>query len=133
MRVLIAEDDAQLADVLARSLAEAGWQVDVQHDGAAAFHAAVAAATSRSAVDVLLLDWMLPSMDGPTVCHQLRQAGIRTPVLMLSARGATRDKIASLDAGVDDYLTKPFDLDELLARLRALCRRRPADVEAPQA
>ncbi len=123
MRVLIAEDDARLADVLVRSLADAGWQVEVQHDGAAALHAALEAAASPTAFDVLLLDWMLPSMDGPTVCRKLRQLGIGTPVLMLTARGGTRDKVAALDKGADDYLTKPFDLDELLARLRALSRR----------
>ena len=72
---------------------------------------------------MLLLDWMLPSLDGLTVCRKLRQLGVATPVLMLTARGTTPDKIAGLDAGADDYLAKPFDLDELLARLRALRRR----------
>ena len=124
MRVLVAEDDVRLARVLEQSLAEAGWQVDVHHDGATAFHAALDAAASEAGVDVLLLDWMLPSLDGLAVCRKLRQLGIRTPVLMLTARGTTPDKIAGLDAGADDYLAKPFDLDELLARLRALHRRR---------
>ncbi len=123
MRVLVAEDDVRLARVLEQSLAEAGWQVDVHHDGAAAFHAVLDTAASEAGADVLLLDWMLPSLDGLAVCRKLRQLGIRTPVLMLTARGTTPDKVAGLDAGADDFLAKPFDLDELLARLRALRRR----------
>jgi two-component system OmpR family response regulator len=127
MRVLVAEDDVRLADILEQSLSEAGWQVRVEHDGRRAFDAALAAgvslAGSAAGFDVLLLDWGLPSMDGLTVCGRLRSLGVLTPILMLTARGATRDKIVGLDAGADDYLAKPFDLDELLARLRALYRR----------
>jgi two-component system OmpR family response regulator len=127
MRVLVAEDDVRLADLLDQSLTEAGWDVHVEHDGQAAFDAALAAgvsaAAARAGFDVLLLDWGLPSLDGLTVCGRLRAVGVLTPVLMLTARGATADKVAGLDAGADDYLAKPFDLDELLARLRALHRR----------
>jgi two-component system, OmpR family, response regulator len=135
MRVLVAEDDVRLAGILDQSLSEAGWQVHVEYDGQAALDYALAAATSTVAAevdagapfDVLLLDWMLPTLDGPTVCRRLRTFGVRTPVLILTARGTTPDKVSGLDAGADDYLTKPFDLDELLARLRALHRRTQPD------
>jgi two-component system, OmpR family, response regulator len=126
MRVLVAEDDVRLAGILDQSLIEAGWQVDVRHDGREALSAAMAQ-DDLAPYDVLLLDWMLPSLDGLTVCRRLRSMGIATPVLMLTARGSTPDKVAGLDAGADDYLAKPFDLDELLARLRALHRRAQAD------
>ena len=108
MRVLVAEDDVRLAALLEQSLSEAGWEVEVVHD-------------------VLLLDWMLPELDGVAVCRKLRELGVTTPVLMLTARGDVRDRIQGLDAGADDYLPKPFDLDELLARLRALHRRTSYD------
>jgi two-component system OmpR family response regulator len=127
MRVLVAEDDVRLAALLEQSLSEAGWEVHVEHDGQRAFDCTLAASVSpagtQAGFDVLLLDWGLPSMDGLMVCSRLRSLGVRTPVLMLTARGATPDKIAGLDGGADDYLAKPFDLDELLARLRALHRR----------
>jgi DNA-binding response OmpR family regulator len=123
MRVLVAEDDVRLARVLEQSLAEAGWEVHVEHDGQAALSAALLGGPSDAPLDVLLLDWMLPSMDGLAVCRRLRELGVTVPVLMLTARGTTPDKVAGLDAGADDYLAKPFDLDELLARLRALHRR----------
>ena len=123
MRVLVAEDDSRLAAVLAQGLAEAGWGVDVVGDGRAAY----ARALAEPAPDVLLLDWMLPELDGLTVCRRLRDVGVTTPVLVLTARGEVRDRIHGLDAGADDYLAKPFDLDELLARLRALLRRSSYD------
>jgi two-component system OmpR family response regulator len=126
VRVLVAEDDVRLADILDQSLSEAGWHVSVEHDGQKAFDAAIAAGaapTGAAGFDVLLLDRGLPSMDGLEICSRLRALGVLTPVLMLTARGATPDKVAGLDAGADDYLAKPFDLDELLARLRALRRR----------
>ncbi len=126
MRVLIAEDDERLAALLAQSMAEAGWESEVQHDGLGAFSAAAPGSDSGD-FDVILLDWMLPGLDGVTVCRRLRSLGSRTPVLMLTARGAVSERIAGLEAGADDYLTKPFDLDELLARLRALHRRRGLD------
>ena len=120
MRILVAEDDVRLADLLGQSLSEAGWEVEIVHDGKAAYGRAL---PDGIPYDVLLLDWMLPGMDGVTVCRRLRDLGLTTPVLMLTARGEVRDRIDGLDAGADDYLPKPFDLDELLARLRALRRR----------
>jgi two-component system OmpR family response regulator len=120
VRVLVAEDDRRLAALLQQSLAEAGWEVEIVHDGRSAYGRAL---PDGLAYDVLLLDWMLPELDGVTVCRRLRDLGVTTPVLMLTARGAVRDRIQGLDAGADDYLPKPFDLDELLARLRALHRR----------
>jgi two-component system OmpR family response regulator len=126
MRVLLAEDDARLAGVLAQGLTEAGWEVEAVDDGRAAY----ARALADDPPDVLLLDWMLPGMDGLTVCRRLREMGVTTPVLVLTARGEVRDRIHGLDAGADDYLPKPFDLDELLARLRALHRR--SSYDAPE-
>jgi two-component system OmpR family response regulator len=120
VRVLVAEDDARLNDLLVQSLTEAGWEVEPVADGRAAYGRAL---PGGLAYDVLLLDWMLPGLDGVTVCRKLRDAGVTTPVLMLTARSDVRDRIAGLDAGADDYLPKPFDLDELMARLRALRRR----------
>ncbi|HWU19883.1 MAG TPA: response regulator transcription factor [Nocardioides sp.] len=124
MRILVAEDDVRLAEVLEQSLTEAGWEVDVAHDGTTAYGRAL---PDGPPYDVLLLDWMLPGMDGVTVCRRLRELGVATPVMMLTARSDVRDRIDGLDAGADDYLPKPFDLDELLARLRALHRRTAYD------
>ena len=94
--------------------------------------AALAAALSgEPPFDVLLLDWMLPELDGVSVCRRLRGLGVRTPVLMLTARTTVRDRVAGLDAGADDYLVKPFDLEELFARLRALQRRATEDEHQP--
>ncbi|HEX5089768.1 MAG TPA: response regulator transcription factor [Nocardioides sp.] len=125
MRVLLAEDDLRLAALLEQSLAEAGWDVEVVHDGRSAYGRAL---PDGLPYDVLLLDWMLPELDGVTVCRRLRDLGVTTPVLMLTARSAVPDRIQGLDAGADDYLAKPFDLDELLARLRALHRRSSYDL-----
>jgi two-component system OmpR family response regulator len=122
--VLLAEDDLRLADLLEQSLTEAGWEVEVVHDGRSAYGRAL---PDGLPYDVLLLDWMLPEVDGLTVCRRLRDLGITTPVMMLTARGEVRDRIHGLDAGADDYMPKPFDLDELLARLRALHRRSSYD------
>jgi two-component system OmpR family response regulator len=127
MRILVAEDDMRLAGLLEESLAEAGWQVDVVHNGRIAYDRLL----TDTAFDVALLDWMLPGMDGVTVARRLRGIGMATPILMLTARGDVRDRIGGLDAGADDYLPKPFDLDELLARLRALYRRGGLSGEAP--
>lgn len=128
MRILVAEDEPRLAELLEQSLAEAGWIVDVHADGRSALAAAISGDPSY---DVLLLDWMLPQMDGVTVCRRLRELGVRTPVLMLTARSTVPDRIAGLDAGADDYLVKPFDLDELFARIRALHRRVTEDEQQP--
>lgn len=127
MRILLAEDDLRLADVLRESLAEAGWQVDVALNGRIAYERLLAGGE----FDVALLDWMLPGLDGLTVARRLRSVGVATPILMLTARGDVRDRIDGLDAGADDYLAKPFDLDELLARLRALYRRSSLVGSAP--
>jgi two-component system OmpR family response regulator len=121
VKVLVAEDEPRLASLLEQSLVEVGWEVDVVGEGREAYVAAL----GETAYDVLLLDWMLPGMEGVTVCRKLREAGVRTPVLMLTARTTVPDRVTGLEAGADDYLLKPFDLDELVARLRAL--RRSAD------
>ncbi|TWD83019.1 DNA-binding response OmpR family regulator [Kribbella amoyensis] len=127
MRVLVAEDDVRLAALLRETLEEAGWQVEVVNDGRAAYDRLLV----DTAYDVVLLDWMLPGMDGVSVARQWRGLGIAVPILMLTARGDVRDRIDGLDAGADDYLPKPFDLDELLARLRALYRRNAFGRESP--
>jgi two-component system response regulator MprA len=124
-RVLIADDDRAIRDSLRRALTLAGYRVTVAVDGVEAL-----AAVRREPVDGLVLDVMMPGVDGLGVCRVLRADGDTTPILMLTARVETSDRVAGLDAGADDYLPKPFDLDELLARLRALLRRagRPAHV-----
>ena len=127
MRVLVAEDDVRLADLLAESLSEVGWQADVVHDGRSAYDRLL----GDTGYDAVLLDWMLPGMDGVSVARRLRGLGFATPILMLTARGDVHDRIDGLDAGADDYLPKPFDLDELLARLRALYRRSSHAGEGP--
>jgi two-component system OmpR family response regulator len=118
VRVLVIEDDERLADVLARGLADAGHEPAVCDNGSEGLAAALS-----DDYDALVLDWMLPGMDGPAVCRALRTAGRETPVLMLTARQAVPYRINGLDAGADDYLTKPFSFDELLARLRVFARR----------
>ncbi|KRE94309.1 two-component system response regulator [Nocardioides sp. Soil774] len=123
MRLLLAEDDPRLAAILVQALGEAGWAVEAVADGREAY----ARALAEDPPDLLLLDWMLPGLDGLTVCRRLRAMGVTIPVLVLTARAAVTDRISGLDAGADDYLPKPFDLDELLARLRALHRRAAYD------
>ena len=120
MRILIAEDDARLADLVARSLRETGYAVDVARDG----EAAVSQAACND-YDAIILDVALPRKDGLAVSRDIRARGNAVPILMLTARDAIRDRVAGLDAGADDYLTKPFDLEELHARIRALLRRMP--------
>jgi two-component system, OmpR family, response regulator MprA len=116
--ILIADDDRAIRESLSRVLTLEGYAVTAVSDGAAALSAVRAAA-----VDAALLDVMMPNVDGLTVCRVLRAERNRLPILMLTARTETSDRVAGLDAGADDYLPKPFDLDELLARLRALLRR----------
>jgi DNA-binding response OmpR family regulator len=118
MRVLVIEDDVRLADVLARGLSDAGHQPDVRWNGPDGLDAALG-----DGYDAIVLDWMLPGMSGPAVCRELRSRGVHTAVLMLTARHGVPDRVGGLDAGADDYLTKPFALDELLARLRVFARR----------
>jgi DNA-binding response OmpR family regulator len=121
MRLLLAEDDHQLAASLARGLRENAYAVDVVSNGdTAVIEAAI------TAYDAIVLDVMMPGANGYRVAQTLRDRGITTPILMLTSRDRVSDKVAGLDAGADDYLTKPFEIDELLARLRALLRRGPA-------
>ena len=117
-RVLLVDDDRAIRESLARALDLEGYEVLTAADGAEALRI-----TREQHPDVLVLDVMMPSVDGLTVCQVLRFEEDRTPILMLTARTETTDRVAGLDAGADDYLSKPFDLDELLARLRALLRR----------
>jgi two-component system response regulator MprA len=119
MRVLVVEDDPGIRDSLRRSLAFNGFDVITADDGPGG----LAAATSQDGPDAVLLDVMLPGMDGLEICRRLRAAGNDVPVLMLTARDEISDRVAGLDAGADDYLPKPFALEELLARVRALLRR----------
>jgi two-component system OmpR family response regulator len=121
VRILLAEDDRRMAAALVRGLRAEGFAVDVAGSGTEALE--LAASTEY---DLVLLDVMLPEMDGMATCRRLRDDGCWAPVLMLTARGAVRDRVAGLDSGADDYLTKPFALAELLARIRALVRRGPA-------
>ena len=118
MRLLIAEDEADLAEALGAFFEKNHFSVDIVHDGRAACDYAEA-----GAYDAMVLDVMMPYMDGFAVLRTLRERGDKTPILMLTARGETRDRVAGLDLGADDYLPKPFDPDELLARVRALLRR----------
>jgi two-component system OmpR family response regulator len=122
MRVLIVEDQAKLAALLARGLREEGHAADVAGRGEDALWMAAAAP-----YDAIVLDIMLPGIDGLETCRALRKRGVWSPVLMLTARDAVGDRVSGLDAGADDYLTKPFSFEELLARLRALVRRAPAE------
>jgi two-component system copper resistance phosphate regulon response regulator CusR len=121
VRILLVEDEPQAAAVLAKGLREQSYAVDVAEDGEAALEEA-----GVNDYDLLILDVMLPGRDGMNVCRQLRSLGLATPILMLTARDAVSDRVAGLDSGADDYLSKPFELEELLARVRALLRRGPA-------
>jgi two-component system OmpR family response regulator len=118
MRVLVVEDDLHMAALLRRGLEEEGHVIDVEMTGEGGLWLA-----SEQPYDAVLLDVMLPDLDGFTVCRRLRAAGRWMPILLLTARGPVADRVEGLDAGADDYLTKPFSFDELLARLRALVRR----------
>ncbi len=118
MRVLVVEDEVKMAGLLKRGLEEEGYAVDVARTGSDAVWAG-----SETPYDAVVLDVMLPDLDGFEVCRQLRAGGHWAPVLMLTARQAVADRVAGLDAGADDYLTKPFSFSELFARLRALIRR----------
>ena len=120
MRILLVEDEQRLARSYARNLQEEGHQVEVVYDGESAYTRVLA---DPDHLDVIVLDVLLPGWSGLGVCKALRQEGIRTPILLLTALDATEDTVAGLDAGADDYLTKPFPFAELLARLRALARR----------
>ncbi|MBW0092080.1 response regulator transcription factor [Pseudonocardia sp. KRD-184] len=122
MRILVVDDDRAVRDSLRRSLAFHGYHVDVAVDGQAALDAVEA-----QRPDAMVLDVMMPRLDGLEVCRRLRGAGDALPILVLTARDAVSERVSGLDAGADDYLPKPFALEELLARLRALLRRRTPD------
>lgn len=127
MRLLLVEDDPRIARFVAKGLREQAYAVDVVASGEEALYLA-----AINTYDLAILDVMIPAPDGFAVCRELRKSGQRLPVLMLTARDAVEDRIAGLDHGADDYLTKPFEFRELLARLRALLRRtgslRPAEI-----
>jgi DNA-binding response OmpR family regulator len=118
MKILLVEDERKLADFIQKALTEERYTVDVVHDGEAAL-----AEADISDYDLFILDIMLPGKDGLTVCEELRERKIGSPILLLTAKSKLYDKVRGLDRGADDYLTKPFDLEELLARVRALLRR----------
>jgi two-component system OmpR family response regulator len=122
MRVLVVEDERKLGELLRRGLGEEGYATDLADRGEEALWMAKAVA-----YDAIVLDVMLPGADGFEICRQMRGNGVWSPVLMLTARDAVDDRVSGLDAGADDYLAKPFAFEELLARLRALTRRAPAE------
>ncbi len=126
MRILVVEDDQQLAGFLCRGLEEEGSCVTVAHDGATAAQLAAA-----HTFDVIVLDVMLPFLDGLETTRRIRRTGNQTPILLLTARDSSQDVVRGLDAGADDYLTKPFSLDVLLARLRARTRKAAAGRSSP--
>jgi two-component system OmpR family response regulator len=118
MKILLVEDDERIAFPLAEALGDQNYAVDVAEDGALGWDY-----LDTYAYSLVLLDVMLPRLNGIQLCQRMRQRGLQTPVLMLTARDTSTDKVLGLDAGADDYLVKPFDLPELLARIRALLRR----------
>jgi len=122
MRVLVVEDETKMARLLCRGLGEQGLTAEIAPSG----EAALSMARSRD-YDAVILDVMLPGIDGFATCRRLRENGMSSPMLMLTARGSVQDRVAGLDGGADDYLTKPFSFAELLARLRALLRRRESE------
>lgn len=118
MRILVVEDEHKIAAAIKKGLEQEHFAVDVAYTGTDGFDLA-----STEEYDIILLDLLLPGMDGITVCRELRKKDIHTPILMLTAKGQIQDKVTGLDSGADDYLTKPFSFEELLARVRALSRR----------
>ncbi|MEV4756457.1 response regulator transcription factor [Micromonospora sp. NPDC049559] len=117
-RLLLVEDDAELADLLTEVLADEGYLIDVAHDGQRGLHLGL----TRN-YDVMVIDRLLPALDGLNLLTRLRSRAVGARALLLTALGTVDDRVAGLDAGADDYMIKPFDLDELSARIRALCRR----------
>ncbi|MFB2880908.1 response regulator transcription factor [Floridanema aerugineum] len=118
MRILLVEDDDRIADALKEALTDRHYSVDIAADGEAGWEC-----IQLCTYDLILLDVMLPKLDGINLCRKLRRSNINTPVLMLTAKDSSTDKVMGLDAGADDYVVKPFDLPELSARIRALLRR----------
>jgi len=118
VKILILEDDAKVARFVRQALTEDGYTVDLCTTGKEAIDHAMS-----GIYNLIILDWMVPDVDGVAACREIRRSGIAAPILMLTARGEIKERVLGLDAGADDYLTKPFELDELLARVRALVRR----------
>jgi len=118
MRILIIEDEHRIANSIKKGLEQENYAVDIAYDGNDGFDLA-----ATEEYDVIILDLMLPGMDGTDICQNLRKNKVHTPILILTAKGQIQDKIKGLDNGADDYLTKPFSFEELLARIRALTRR----------
>lgn len=125
MRILVIEDEHRIANTIKKGLEQERYAVDVSYSGTEGYDLA-----SSEDYDLLILDVMLPGMDGLTICSQLRKNDIHTPILLLTAKGQMHDKVAGLDLGADDYLTKPFAFEEFLARIRALSRRPKAALTA---
>ena len=119
MNVLVVEDERNLADAIVQILESASYNAEAAYDGRSGLRSALS-----GLYDAVVLDVMLPGLSGYEIVHEMRREGVSTPVLLLTARTTTADKVEGLDAGADDYMTKPFEADELLARLRALTRRR---------
>jgi two-component system, OmpR family, response regulator len=118
MRILVVEDEHRIAQTIKKGLEQERYAVDLAYTGPDGYDLA-----STESYDTIILDLMLPGMDGLTICKQLRKLNIHTPILILTAKGQIHDKVEGLDSGADDYLTKPFSFEELLARIRALARR----------
>lgn len=132
MRILLVDDEAELTDPLSRLLRREGYQVDVAADGENALQKVQSVLAIGEDYDLLILDWMLPHLSGLDLCQRLRSHGQLTPVLFLTAKDTLDDRVAGLDAGADDYLVKPFELRELLARVRALLRRAVSTTTNPK-
>jgi DNA-binding response OmpR family regulator len=125
--ILIVEDEAKLAQFMQLELTQEGYKVTVAEDGIAGLTAA-----REHQLDLIILDWMLPGLSGVEVCHRLRTTGNKTPVILVTAKDDVRDRVLGLDSGADDYVVKPFSIEELLARVRAQLRRTEEDSEAMQ-
>lgn len=128
MHILLVDDEVELTIPLAQVLRREGYQVDVSQDGEGGYTLALA-----QSYQLLILDWMLPGLSGLEICENLRRQGSTTPVLFLTAKDTLDDRVLGLDAGADDYLVKPFEMRELLARVRALLRRSPPDYASDMA
>jgi DNA-binding response OmpR family regulator len=124
MKILLVEDEQRMADAVAELLHREHYEVDIRHDGTSGLDAALS-----GLYDAMILDVMLPGMSGFDVVKECRKSNIHTPILMLTAKSSTMDKVTGLDSGADDYLTKPFQVEELLARVRALCRRNAPEAD----
>ena len=122
MKILLVDDETELSDSLSRILLQEGYEVDIADNGATGMELAL-----KNQYDLLILDWMLPHHSGLEICRQVRSHSLTTPVLFLTAKDTVDDRVDGLDAGADDYLVKPFELRELLARVRALLRRSSLD------